>query len=193
VLVVGPPDSYGTRVAGVSEGLQAGGFSDASQVRVDVRARAPDEARAIVAAAVHEGVDAIVAVFGQATHTAHQLAPSTPVVFCPVADPVASKLVASLLEPVGLSPGSPAPTPRPRGGGSWASSRSCRASSAWPSSSIPYTDGLGHLATIRDEAEGLRATRRRALFIIDTGPVMVLAVLGAVWGDARRWRRRRRA
>ena len=48
------------------------------------------------------------------------------------------------------------------------------------SSSIPYADVLGHLATIRDEAEGLRAPRRRALFIIDTGPLMVLAVLGAV-------------
>ena len=31
------------------------------------------------------------------------------------------------------------------------------------------------------------------LFIIDTGPLMVLAVLGAVWGDTRRWRRWRRA
>ena len=58
-----------------------------------------------------------------------------------------------------------------------------------------YADVLGHLATIRDEAERLRsaeATRRRTLFMIYTGPLMVLAVLGAVWGGARLWGRRRR-
>ena len=55
-----------------------------------------------------------------------------------------------------------------------------------------YADALGHLARIRDEAETLReanATRRRTLFMIFTGPFMVLAVLGAVYGV---WQIRRR-
>jgi hydroxylamine dehydrogenase len=55
-----------------------------------------------------------------------------------------------------------------------------------------YADELGHLATIRDDAERLRseeATRKRTLFMIFTGPLMVLAVLGAVYLV---WRARRR-
>ncbi|HYL55596.1 MAG TPA: multiheme c-type cytochrome [Gemmatimonadales bacterium] len=54
-----------------------------------------------------------------------------------------------------------------------------------------YADELGHLATIRDDAERLRseeATRKRTLFMIFTGPLMVLAVLGAVYLI---WRARR--
>ena len=56
-----------------------------------------------------------------------------------------------------------------------------------------YADALGHLANIRHEAErlrGERAVRRRADFMIFTGPLMVLGVLGAVYLV---WRRRRRA
>lgn len=55
-----------------------------------------------------------------------------------------------------------------------------------------YADELGHLATIRGDAERLRseaATRKRTLFMIFTGPLMVLAVLGAVYLA---WRARRR-
>jgi hydroxylamine dehydrogenase len=55
-----------------------------------------------------------------------------------------------------------------------------------------YADELGHLATIRDDAKRLRearTVRRETLFMIFTGPLMVLAVLGAVsW--LRRGRRR---
>ena len=57
-----------------------------------------------------------------------------------------------------------------------------------------YADVLGHLATIRDEAERLRdaaAVRRRTLFMILTGPLMVLAVVGGAWGAWRGWRRLR--
>jgi hydroxylamine dehydrogenase len=57
-----------------------------------------------------------------------------------------------------------------------------------------YADVLGHLAAIRDEAERLRdaeAVRKRTLFMIATGPVMVLAVLAAVVGGWWLWRRRR--
>lgn len=56
-----------------------------------------------------------------------------------------------------------------------------------------YADVLGHLASIRDEAQRLRsaeATRRRTLFMIWTGPLMVLAVLAAVY-LVWRWRQRR--
>ncbi len=55
-----------------------------------------------------------------------------------------------------------------------------------------YAEVLGHLATIRDEAGRLRSeesVRKRTLFMIWTGPVMVLAVLGAVWLGWRGWRR----
>ncbi len=55
-----------------------------------------------------------------------------------------------------------------------------------------YADVLGHLATIRDDAARLRqarAVRRETLFMIWTGPLMVLAVLGAVyWVRGRRRR-----
>ncbi len=57
-----------------------------------------------------------------------------------------------------------------------------------------YAEVLGHLARIRDEAErmrGAKATRNITLFMIFSGPIMVLAVIGAVYGGWRKWRRRR--
>jgi len=51
-----------------------------------------------------------------------------------------------------------------------------------------YADTLGHLAKIRDEAERLRMekrTRMRTDFMLLTGPLMVLAVIGALWGGRR--------
>lgn len=57
-----------------------------------------------------------------------------------------------------------------------------------------YADVLGHLARIRDEAGRLReaaSVRRQTLFMIFTGPLMVLAVLAAVYGGWRLWQRRR--
>ena len=59
-----------------------------------------------------------------------------------------------------------------------------------------YADVLGHLAMIRDEAGRLRSAetvRKQTLFMIFTGPLMVLGVLGAVYGVWRLWRRRRPA
>ena len=56
-----------------------------------------------------------------------------------------------------------------------------------------YAEELGHLARLRDEAERLRsaeATRKRTLFMIFSGPLMVLAVLGGVFLTRRAWRRR---
>jgi hydroxylamine dehydrogenase len=58
-----------------------------------------------------------------------------------------------------------------------------------------YAEVLGHLARVRDEAERLReaaAVRARTLFMIFTGPLMVLAVLGAIYVAWRLWQRRRR-
>jgi hydroxylamine dehydrogenase len=55
-----------------------------------------------------------------------------------------------------------------------------------------YADVLGHLAAIRDDAHRLRdarTERRGTLFMILTGPLMVLGVLGGVYG-VWRWRRR---
>jgi hydroxylamine dehydrogenase len=57
-----------------------------------------------------------------------------------------------------------------------------------------YADVLGHLATIRDEADRLRSAetvRKRTLFMIVTGPLMVLVVLGVAGGGWWAWRRRR--
>jgi Seven times multi-haem cytochrome CxxCH/Cytochrome C oxidase, cbb3-type, subunit III len=51
-----------------------------------------------------------------------------------------------------------------------------------------YADVLGHLAGIRDEAETIRSaesTRNRTTFMLITGPLMVLAVLGVAWGVRR--------
>ena len=53
-----------------------------------------------------------------------------------------------------------------------------------------YADVLGHLARIRDEAESIRdfdATQDRAWFMILTGPIMVLLVVGTAWWIRRKW------
>ena len=102
VLIVGPIDSYGALVAGVSEGLQSAGFRDAARIRIDVRnARSGDEAKAAIGAAVQEGVDALVTVFGPSTQAARAATATVPIVFCPVADPVAAKFAASNEAPGG--------------------------------------------------------------------------------------------
>jgi len=102
VLVVGPTDGYGALVGGVSEGLQSAGFAEPARIRVDIRnARSADEAKAAIGAAVDAGVDAIVTIFGPSTQAARAATTTVPIVFCPVADPVAAKLVASNEAPGG--------------------------------------------------------------------------------------------
>lgn len=57
-----------------------------------------------------------------------------------------------------------------------------------------YAEVLGHLARIREDAAQLRdieATRKRTLFMIVTGPLMVLGVLSAVYAAWRYWQRRK--
>jgi hypothetical protein len=57
-----------------------------------------------------------------------------------------------------------------------------------------YAEVLGHLTKVRDEAERLRLEHRtanRTNFMLLTGPVMVLVVVGAIWGVRSVFRRRR--
>ena len=58
-----------------------------------------------------------------------------------------------------------------------------------------YAETLGHLARVRDEAERLRQAHRtasRTNFMLLTGPLMVLGVVGVVWGARAFYLRRRR-
>jgi len=96
ILVVGPLDNYGALLAGVLEGLHSAGFTDSSRIRIDTRnASSPDEAKAAIGTALDSGVDAIVTVFGPSTQAASAATTKVPIIFCPVADPVASKLAVT--------------------------------------------------------------------------------------------------
>jgi len=92
-------------VAGLLEGLQEGGKSgnlDLSQTRLDIKnVLTAEAAKAVVGRAVEAGAKAIVTIYGQATQAATAATTKVPIVFCPVADPVAAKLVASNEAPGG--------------------------------------------------------------------------------------------
>ena len=58
-----------------------------------------------------------------------------------------------------------------------------------------YAEVLGHSTRIRDEAERLRTEHRtaaRTTFMLYTGPLMVLAVGGAVWAGRAIYLRRKK-
>jgi len=96
VLVVGPLDDYGALIAGLWKGLQSGGFTDISRIHLDVQnAHSADEAKAAISAGIDTGPDVIVTIFGPSTQAASAATTLIPIVFCPVADPVASKLAVS--------------------------------------------------------------------------------------------------
>jgi putative tryptophan/tyrosine transport system substrate-binding protein len=96
VLVVGPLEDYGALIAGLWKGLQSGGFTDISQIHLDVQsARSADEAKAAIGAGIETGPSVIVTIFGPSTQAASAATTQIPIVFCPVADPVASKFAAS--------------------------------------------------------------------------------------------------
>jgi putative ABC transport system substrate-binding protein len=107
VLVVGPMVKIDGRlfVEGLLEGLQERakpGDSDLSQVRLDIKnVVSEDAAKAVMGPAIETGVKAIVTIYGQATQAAVAATTKIPIVFCPVADAVASKLVASNEAPGG--------------------------------------------------------------------------------------------
>ena len=107
VLVVGPMVKIDGRlfIGGLLEGLQEGaksGDPDLSQVRLDIKnVVSADAAKAVIAPAIDAGVKAIVTIYGQPTQVATAATTKIPIVFCPVADAVASKLVASNEAPGG--------------------------------------------------------------------------------------------
>jgi putative tryptophan/tyrosine transport system substrate-binding protein len=102
VLVVGPLDDYGALIAGLWKGLQSGGFADITRIRLDVQnAHSADEAKAVVAAGINTGPSVMVTIFGPSTQAASAATTQIPIVFCPVADPVASKFAASSDAPGG--------------------------------------------------------------------------------------------
>ena len=107
VLVVGPMVKIDGRlfIEGLLEGLQEGtksGGPDLSQVRLDIKnVVTEDAAKAVIGPALDTGVNAIVTIYGQATQVATAATTKIPIVFCPVADAVASKLVASNEAPGG--------------------------------------------------------------------------------------------
>src|SRR6185437_9742314 len=107
VLVVGPMVKIDGRlfVGGLLEGLQEGaksGDSDLSHVQLDIKnVLSTDAAKAVVGPAVDAGVNAIVTIYGQSTQAATAATSKVPIVFCPVADAVAAKLVASNEAPGG--------------------------------------------------------------------------------------------
>jgi putative ABC transport system substrate-binding protein len=92
-------------VGGLSEGLQEGfksGDSDLSRVQLDIKnVASADAAKAVVGPAIDAGVSAIVTIYGQSTQVATAATTTIPIIFCPVADAVASKLVASNETPGG--------------------------------------------------------------------------------------------
>jgi putative ABC transport system substrate-binding protein len=60
-----------------------------------------DEAKSAIGAEIDTRLDAIVTVFGPSTQAASAATTQIPIVFCPVADPVASKYAASNEAPGG--------------------------------------------------------------------------------------------
>ena len=107
VLVVGPMVKIDGRlfIGGLLEGLREGsnpGDTDLSQVRLDIKnVVSADAAKAVIGPAIDAGVKAIVTIYGQPTQVATAATSKIPIVFCPVADAVASKLVASNEAPGG--------------------------------------------------------------------------------------------
>jgi putative tryptophan/tyrosine transport system substrate-binding protein len=107
VLVVGPMVKIDGRlfIGGLLEGLHesaGSGDSDLSQVRLDIKnVASEDAAKAVIGLAIDAGVKAIVTIYGQSTHAATAATTKVPIVFCPVADAVAAKLVTSNEAPGG--------------------------------------------------------------------------------------------
>jgi putative ABC transport system substrate-binding protein len=106
-MVVGPMVKIDGRlfVGGLLEGLQEdakAGDADSSRARLDIKDVLTEEAaKAAIGPAIDPSVKAIVTIYGQATQAANAATTKVPIVFCPVADPVGVKLVASNEAPGG--------------------------------------------------------------------------------------------
>ena len=107
ILVVGPMVKIDGRlfIGGLLEGLQEGvksGDSDLAQIRLDIKSvLSADAAKAAIGPALDAGVQAIVTIYGQSTQAAAAATGKVPIIFCPVADAVAAKIVASNDSPGG--------------------------------------------------------------------------------------------
>jgi putative ABC transport system substrate-binding protein len=92
-------------VGGLLEGLQEdakSGDLDLSQVRLNIKnVVSADGAKAVIGPAIDAGVKVIVTIYGQSTQAATAATTKVPIVFCPVADAVAAKFVASNEAPGG--------------------------------------------------------------------------------------------
>src|SRR5207244_6575018 len=95
-------DSSGRLLWEVSEGRSPAVLAESHRIRIEMRkARSGDEAKRAIGAPLEAGVNAIATVFGPSTQAARAATTTIPVVFCPVADPVAAKLVVSSEAPGG--------------------------------------------------------------------------------------------
>ena len=107
ILVVGPMVKIDGRlfVGGLMEGLREGfkpGDPELSRTRLNIKnVVSADAAKAVMGSAIDPSVKAIVTIYGQATQAATAATTNIPIVFCPVADAVASKFVASNEAPGG--------------------------------------------------------------------------------------------
>ena len=107
VLVVGPMVKIDGRlfIGGLLEGLQEGfkpGDPELSRTRLNIKNVASAEAtKAAIGPTIDPSVKAIVTIYGQATQAATAATTNIPIVFCPVADAVGAKLVASNEAPGG--------------------------------------------------------------------------------------------
>jgi putative ABC transport system substrate-binding protein len=92
-------------VGGLLEALQQGakaGDSNLSQVQLEIKNVVSAEgAKAVIDPAIDAGIRAIITIYGQSTQAATAATTKIPIVFCPVADPVASHLIASAEAPGG--------------------------------------------------------------------------------------------
>lgn len=101
VLVVGPMVKIDGRlfIGGMLEGLREGARSPDSAVsrtRLEIKnVASEDAAKAVMGPAIDPSVKAIVTIYGQSTQAAIASTSNIPIVFCPVADAVAAKLVTS--------------------------------------------------------------------------------------------------
>ena len=104
LLNVGPDDPMGqARVAAFVQGLQAAGWSDGLNVRIDTRwaAADPSNYRKYAAELIALGPDVVLASTTAAVAQLQQASRTVPIVFVSAIDPVGSGLITSMARPGG--------------------------------------------------------------------------------------------